>query len=273
MKATMKSAWTLTRQHFPLILFLFLYRFIIGFILYRFIDNIVVPILHRYPSGAPIEHAQQIFLTEAQFQLTKTNMIMPYLCTLVAIIAVRMLITPFIHSGLFHSIQRQIQQVKGTRFREGIRTHWKKVSAIYWLGVITMIVPAIWLLPILAQKLTTALTVGQLLTEIGPWLVGWGIYALAIHLFSVALQVGIVAQRKVVTILQRTVSSFIPYLILSVLLWVIGIGVNSLFSTTTLLWAGFAALVIHQISQLVTTWMKVWTLTAQSHFLLHKLEQ
>lgn len=273
MKATMKSAWKISRQHFPLILFLFVYRFIVGFVLYRFIDNIVVPILKRYPSGAPIEHAQQIFVTEAQFQLTKTNIIMPYVWTLLIIIAIRMLITPFIHSGLFHSTQRQIQQVNGTRFREGVKIYWKKISIIYWIGTILMIAPAIWLVPILIQKLTSATTIGQLISLAAPWLLGWGAFAIAIHVLSIAFQIGMVTNHKFLPTTQKTVLSFLPFLLLSLLLWCIGIGVNSLFSTATLVWAGFAAVVLHQVSQFITTWIKVWILTAQSHFLLHKLDQ
>jgi len=267
MKTTIAHGWLTTRRHLALVLALFIYRLGWGIFLYRFIDGIVSPLLRRYPSPAPTDYAVQTFLTEAQFQLFKTDLIVPYVWMLAALFAFRMLLTPFIHSGLFYSFSQQFENSANTHFREGMRKCWKPITLIYWIEMALIAAPAWWLLPRALQTILTSPSFAHIAIKIVPAAAGWLLWAVIIHLLSLSMQLGAVSSGRMWSTLWQTIIRFLPFLMLSMLLWAIAFTLAALFSFLSMLGAGFLALLLHQGSHFISTWMKVWTLSSQSHFI------
>ncbi len=138
MKKHMTQGWKLAVKHFKLITMLFLYQLLWGFFLYRYIDSVVTPLLRRIPGAAPSEHASQVFVTEAQFLLFKTNLVMPYLWVLGAFFLARMIISPLFQAGLLYSINHRMQGESSGHFLEGIRKSWKPIMLLYWVEAVLL---------------------------------------------------------------------------------------------------------------------------------------
>ncbi len=264
MKSIIAHGWKLTGKHLPIVIFLFLYRLGWGFLIYRIVDNIVTPLLKRFPAAAPHDYAVQSFMTEAQFRLFKTDMIMPYVWTIVALMGARMLLAPFLQSGLLHSIRSQINEQTGTRFRQGIKKFWKPIMLIYWLEAIAVILPLWWIAPKLFRILMTSPALPQILIDAAPWLGGWGLWAVLVHLFSIALQIGIVQEGKLLPLLGQIMIRLLPFVLITLFMWLIAAAAASLFVLSALVWAGFLTLLLKHLGQFITTWIKIWTLASQS---------
>ena len=272
MKTHMKQGWRLTFKHFYLMLLVFVYQLLWGFVLYRAIDETVSPLLRRFPDAAASEQAVQTFLTEAQIRLFKTDMAMPYLWMLGGLFVARMLITPLFNAGFFYSTLQQSQSGGGTRFREGIRKAWKPVMLIYFLQALLTIAPAYKMLPKAYNALITSHSTNELMMTLLPGAALWILWGMVLSLLSLALQVGAVSDESMGTVLLRSVRHFLPYAALSLLMWAIGMTMGLAVTSMSLIWAGFLALVVHQSYHLIKIMMKMWTLATQLHYLESRRE-
>jgi hypothetical protein len=257
----MKKGWKTAISHFYLVIVLFLYQLIWGFFLYRFVENIVVPLLQRYPDTIPSEAAKQLFLLEAQFRLLKTDLIQPYLWTLGGLFAARMLISPLINAGLFYSLYYATDE-GGTKFFEGIRKVWKPVALAYWLETACLFAPSLLFLPLSSQSVFTLLNGGDWIAWL-PFAAGWLVWGIAVHLLFLGLQFGIATGQGVWPSLRGSVRRLLPLTALSLLMWGIGCGIGLASASISLIWAGLFALLLHQAFYLARTFIKVWTIAAQ----------
>lgn len=263
MKAHIKQGWRLAIKHFSIIILLFLYELIWGFFLYRTIEGIVVPILKRFPdtynSGS---HAVELFMTEAQFQLLKTDLVQPYVWLFCGLLAGRMVITPFLNAGLFHSLHHMTDEA-GTKFLSGIRKAWKPVSLLYLIELVLTLLPAIWLLPRALTQLLASNSLLEFAQHAGPWAAAWLLWAVLIHLLFLTMQFGVVAGTGTLRSLWSGVVNFLPFAGISLLMWGIGALLSMTVASVSMMWAGLFALVLHQGYQMVRTIMKVWTVASQ----------
>ncbi|CAM4367471.1 hypothetical protein L1N85_22610 [Paenibacillus alkaliterrae] len=270
MKIHMKQGWQLAVKHFNLVILLFLYQLLWGFFLYRFIDSVVSPLLRRFPGSYPSETATQLFMTEAQFQLLKTDLVSPYLWLLGGLLAVRMLLTPVFNAGLFYSLQQTRETRGGTRFLEGVRKWWKPVLLLYWIESVLALAPGWWLLPRAFDSLLESGSIPVLLQAVLPGAVLWLIWATVMHLLSLAMQFGAVSGESIFRSLWHALRNFLSYAAISLLLWAIGAALGLVVSSLSLLWAGLFALILHQGYHLVRTLIKVWTIASQFDYLKSK---
>ncbi|MEV5026372.1 hypothetical protein [Paenibacillus sp. LPE1-1-1.1] len=262
MKIHLKQGWQLAVKHFYLVILMFLYQLLWGFFLYRFIDSVVSPLLRRYPSSYPSETAAQLFLTEAQFQLFKTDIISPYVWTFGALLVARMLLTPLFNAGLFYSLN-QARSDGGTRFLEGIRKAWKPVVLLYWIEAVLSLAPAWYLLPRSLDALLESGSVPELLQAVLPGAALWLLWGTLLHLLFLAMQFGAASGEGVFRSLWRALRNFISYGALSLVMWGIGAAAGLAVTSLSMLWAGLFALILHQGYHLIRTLMKVWTIAAQ----------
>ncbi len=262
MKLHMKQGWRLMIKHFYIIILLFLYELLWGFFLYRTIEGVVVPLLKRYPDSYGSVGAVQLFLTEAQFQLLKTDLVRPYIWLFAGLLAGRMLITPFLNAGLFHSLHHTTDD-SGTHFFKGIRSAWKPIALLYLIETALVLAPLFWLLP---RALTALLNSGSMLDMlhiIGPWAGAWLAWAVLLHLLFLAMQFGSVSGSGAMRSLWSSILNFLPFAGISIIMWGIGALLSLTLVTVSLVWAGLIALILHQGYQLIRTIMKVWTVAAQ----------
>ncbi|WP_256710588.1 hypothetical protein MHI37_00680 [Paenibacillus sp. FSL H8-0548] len=269
MKIHLKQGWRLTVKHFYLVIILFLYQLLWGFFLYRFIDSIVSPLLRRYPSAYPSDVAAQLFVTEAQFQLLKTDLISPYVWTLGSLLLIRMVLTPLFNAGLFYSL-KQTRSDGGTRFLEGIRKAWKPVVLLYWVESILSLAPAWWLLPRALESLLQSSSVPELMQTVLPGAALWLIWGTVLHLLFLSMQLGAASGEGVFRSLWLALRNFLSYAALSLIMWGLGAAAGIVVTSVSMLWTGLFALILHQGYHLVRTLMKVWTIAAQYEYLQSK---
>ncbi|WP_168123064.1 hypothetical protein [Paenibacillus sp. HB172176] len=272
MKTHMKQGWRLTFKHFYLLLLVFVYQLLWGFFLYRAIDETVSPLLRRFPGATASAQAVQTFLTEAQIELFKTDMAMPYLWMLGGLFAARMLLTPLFNAGFFHSMLQQSRSGGGTRFREGVRKAWKPVMLLYWLQALLTFAPAYFLLPKAYNALLTSHSTNELIMTLLPGAALWLLWGIVVSLLSLSLQVGAVSEESMAAVLWRSIRHFLPYAALSMLMWMIGMTLGLAVTGVSLVWAGFIALVVHQSYHLIKIMMKMWTLATQLLYLESRRE-
>ncbi|WP_336776763.1 hypothetical protein [Paenibacillus sp. MMO-58] len=271
MKNHMRQGWGLTIKHFYIVILLFLYQLLWGFFLYRFIDSVVAPLLRRFPDHSPSKAAVQLFLSEAQFQIMKTDLLTPYLWLLGGLFAARMLLSPLFNAGLLYSLQHATD-AGGTQFLQGIRRAWKPVTLLYWIETILALAPAWWLLPKGLEALLHSRSIGALLQQTLPAAGGWLLWGILLHLLFLAMQLGATSGKTggIFQSLGTAVKHLLPFAGLSLLMWAIGSGIGLFVSGFSLVWAGFIALLVHQGYHLVRTLMKVWTLASQYDILRSK---
>lgn len=263
MKHHMKQGWRLTVKHMHILIVLFIYRLLWGFFLYRFVDSVVTPLLQRYPGSLPSDSAAELFWAESQFRLLKTSLALPYGWTLIAMLALRMLVTPLVNAGLFHSLHQVSAGEGGSRFLQGIRRCWKKVLPLYWCESLLTLAPAWWLLPRGLDALLASSSLQQLAKTALPWAAGWLLWGILLHLLFLALQFGAASGQSFAGSLLRTPLQLAPLAALSLMLWLIAAAAGLAVGGAALLWAGLAALLLQQASHLGRTLLGVWSVASQ----------
>ncbi|GLX71357.1 hypothetical protein [Paenibacillus glycanilyticus] len=271
MKNHMMQGWRLAIKHFYIVILLFLYQLLWGFFLYRFIDSVVSPLLRRFPDHSPSKAAVQLFMSEAQFQIMKTDVLTPYLWLLGGLFLARMLLSPLFNAGLLYSLQHATES-GGTQFLQGIRKAWKPVTLLYWTESLLVLAPAWWLAPRGLDALLHSRSINDLLQKTLPAAGGWILWGILLHLLFLAMQLGATSQKRggIKQTLGTAVKHLLPFASLSLLMWAIGSGIGLFVSGLSLVWAGFIALLVHQGYHLVRTLLKVWTLASQYDILRSK---
>lgn len=264
MKQYMKQGWRLTMKHSHILIVLFLYQLLYGFFLYRFINSVVVPLLHRYPGNLPSEYSANLFWAESEFQLIKTDLIHPYLWTLLIIAILRLTVSPLLNAGLFFSLHHVSQHAdENSRFTEGIRRKWKPMLLYCWTGTIMAVAPAFWLLPPALGALINSGPSHELVLKLLPWGTGWLLWIVFLHIITLSLQFGSANGLKASSSISRILKSFLPMLLLTLTLWVITGAVGMVATGVEMVWAGILALILHQAYYLVRTIFRVWTVASQ----------
>lgn len=270
MKAYVRSGWNWCKEHIYIWVILFLYQLLWGFFLYRFIDGVVTPILRRYPDPAPTEMSRQLFLTESQFYLMKTNDYCPYLWAILGFVAVHMLLTPFIHAGVFHAMSRPKQQ--GLAFFQGIKLAWRPMLVLYLLETLLIIAPAIWFVPYAAHALSTSASLSSLLVSVAPFIIAWFIGGWLVHQLFLFLNFGAASETPLIRSVTAGTRRLLPILGLSLLFIGITIGVGILSTTAAAVFTGMTALIIQQALPAIMTILKMWGLSAR-HAVWQEAEQ
>lgn len=265
MKTHIAQGWRLAFKHVHLVLLLFLYQFGWGFFLYRVIDDTVSPILRRLPDSGSSEAVMQHFVTEAQIQLFKTDLIQPYLWMLAGLLLARMLLTPLFNAGLFYSFHEQTRSDGSgkSRFVEGIKRTWRPIMLLYAAQAVLTVLPGVWLVPRGLDALIRSASYEELALTLLPGILAWAAWGALLHLLFLAMQFGAVSGEGIFASLWRSMRLFLPYVGVSLLMWGIGASIGLVLSSISLVWAGLIALILHQSYYLIKTWMKVWTIAAQ----------
>ncbi|WP_127533252.1 hypothetical protein [Paenibacillus kobensis] len=268
MKQHLKAGWTLTVRHLYVIVVLFVYQLLWGFFLYRLVDGIIAPLLRRYPDAGMPASAVRLYLYEAEFQLTKTDLIQPYLWTFIGLLGLRMLLSPLLNAGLFHSLHHA-STGEGTRFLHGIRRAWLPVTALYWIESLLAIAPGYWLLPRAFSTFIGGDSISGIVHELLPAACGWLAWGIVLHLLFLSMQFGAASGEGAFNGLWRSIRRFLPYLGVSLIMWFAAGAAGLLLSSASLLWAGFLAILVHQAYRFVKTMLKVWTIASQYECLQH----
>jgi len=180
MKYYLKHGWGLAQKQPVLILLLFVYQLVWGTVISHFIKTIVVPIMYRYPGGVLSKDAVQVFWAEGQFQLTKTDLIHSYAWTLLIMLAIRMVLTPFINAGIYYSLHHTDLH-QAYRFVHGIRKHSKAFFGLYAVKTLLQLLPLVGVWYKLKDSLDLS-NVSSFLLPAVPWILIYLVYSYLLHI-------------------------------------------------------------------------------------------
>lgn len=270
MRQYLMNGWRLTGKHTKLTLLLFLYQAVWSFLLYRSLQGIVIPILKRYPEVTGSSEATTLFWIENQFLFMKTDIIKPYLITFFLLLAVRMIITPFIQSGLYHSIYAQAAGKKGTSFRHGIKHYWKPVIILYWIKNALLLTPLFWIIKPLWLAFISNPSIYSILSML-DWktiiYIGW---AIVIQLGFYIMQLGAASSIGISAMLKQAGKQLLAFILLTIVIVLIGAAVQASLNIVTFSWASFLALIIYQLIPLIRTMLNIWLVSSQYCCLMPK---
>jgi hypothetical protein len=262
------AGWKMTLWNPFLIVFFFLYQLLWGFILYRFIQSIVVPILHRYPGEGMPQELNFIFSAESQFQLMKTDLASAYLWTLAAFLLTRMIVTPLLNAGIYDSIQ-QTHLDKRRSFLRGVRRWALPFVLLYLLQTALALAPLYWVIPYVEPMLLPVLS-GQLDSRLLIALCVFYLYLACLKLAFMYLQFGVITGSGWLLSLKLLFSRFLKIAALSASILVMYGLVAAVGITVSMVYAGLVAVLLHQLYHLVKAMFRLWEIGAQHHYYLSK---
>jgi hypothetical protein len=255
-----KGFGTALRQPFALLV-LFLYQFVWGFALYRYVSSVVVPLMQRYPGGAHSDMAALLFLAEGQFRLAKTDLIQPYLLTLLGLFLARMAMTPILNAGVYFSLHHT-EYNAGYRFVQGIRCLSGPFLIYYALRILLTLAPLYWLIPLARNVYLTATGYDQIALRLLPYAAAYLVYGYLVHLCFTYVQLAKTTDGKPLKSMPFLIRRSLRIAAVALAMVVVSGLVTFIAVAASLIWAGFLALVLYQFYRFAHAFCQIWTLSA-----------
>lgn len=258
----MKKGWAIAWEQPFAVFALFLYNLAWGVLTYKLVQSIVVPLLHRYPGKELSHEAAQLFWVEGQFQLMKTDLLVPYVWWAGALVGLRMLLSPILNAGIYYSLSR-LELNAGYRFVEGIRKLALPFLGLYAMQTILSLAPLYWLVPHVLHQFGEQSSYADLGKALLPAASCFIAYVFLLQLFFLYLQVGKADGRStlytVLFVLRQA-----PMIILTALcVWAVTFIVSAAVMASAFIWAGLAALILFQAYRLLHMFLKMWAISTQ----------
>ncbi|MEB3101872.1 hypothetical protein [Ferviditalea candida] len=264
----LKNGWKATRRQLPLMVILFIYRFIWAFILYNFVRTVTTPLLHRYP-GALSAYSSHLFIAESQFRLAKTDLADSYLWLLALVLLVRISLTPLINAGLYYSISSG-DAPKAANFLRGMRMLGKPFFYIYFAQAFLLLAPLFWLIPIGMHSIGESFGLLSLVRALLPLLAGYLLYTAVVYLLFMYIQFGKASDKKLIFSLILFARYLPSILWLAFTLFAITGLVGLITLAASFWWAGLFAVIVHLGYYFVKTLFEVWKLSSNYQLWMSK---
>lgn len=255
-----KNGWKTTRHQIPLMVILFIYRFLWAFILYGFVRSVTTPLLQRYP-GILSAYSSHLFIAESQFRLAKTDLADSYLWMLALALLIRISITPLINAGLYYTISNGETPKAGNFFR-GMRLLGKPFFYIYLAQALLILVPLFWLVPFGIRSIEESFGTISLLRTLAPLLAGYLLYTALVYLLFMYIQFGKASNKKLIFSLILFARYLPSILWLALILFVITGLVGLITLAASFWWAGLFAVIVHLGYYFVKTLFEIWKISS-----------
>ncbi|MCR8658891.1 hypothetical protein [Paenibacillus endoradicis] len=259
----LRQGWRMAKGHTKIVFALFIYHAIWGFVLYKMIDNIITPLLKRYPELTGSADTVALFWMENQFKILKTDVWMPYLYTFLILLLIRMIFTPLLQAGLFYSIHHRSEVGKGTYFRKGIAEKWKQVTLLYWIKNILLFIPMIWIIKPFLTNLFSNKSITAIFSFFDWTLFMYIVWALIIQLLFYVLQLGTAWEMSKATILRQTLVNLLPFIVVSLVIAFFYSFFSVSIHALSIIWVSFLSFLLYQILPLIRMLFKVWMISSQ----------
>jgi hypothetical protein len=260
------------RKQKVLLTILFIYQSAWGFALLLFLDSVVRPLMQRYPGGSLQEVWVHLYWAESQIQLFKTDVAHPYLWILLALITVKIVLTPLLHAGIYYSL-RHTEQPGGYRLIQGIR-QLSRPFLLYYLGhLLLSLVPLYWLAPYGFKLYMHSSSYISALYAVAPWLGGWLVYLFVLKLILTYIQLNRTLVRPFTLSLAFLLRYGLPALMLGASI-VLLTGLSSL-AAMMISWMGVGLLVLiwNQVYVFLRLVLKVWETAVHYHYFTSKISK
>lgn len=260
------AGWKMTLWNPFLIVLLFVYQWIWGIVLYQFVQSVALPLLYRYPGKEQAQELHVLFWAESQFSLMKTNVAAPYLLTLAAILLVRIILTPLLDAGILDSIHQT--HVDGKRsFFKGVRRLGGRFFLLYLLQLAITLVPIYWIWPV-AEREWPYLLHGNLNFYWIAMAAGMYIYAAVIKLIFLYARLGLTTENSLFKPLGTMFRHLIPIVGISISMAALYVVLASISISTSMIYAGMFAIMLHQLFHLVKVIFRLWHISTQHQYLM-----
>lgn len=257
-----KSGFRTALQQPFAVITMFLYQMGWSVLLYKLVQSVLVPLMHRYPDSTQPKQTVQLFLAEGQFQLFKTDLAHSYLWWLAALLGCRMLLTPMLNAGIYYSLAHT-EQNAGYRFFKGIKELTLPFLICYVLQIACTLLPLIWLLPKSSHILSGTSSLEAAALDLLPWLLGLLIYGFLLRLVFMYIQFALVTKNGVLSTLLTFIRHSLPIVSMALLLLLLSGLLAGTAIIATYIWAGLIALIIYQMHPLFGMFLQMWTITSQ----------
>lgn len=255
------QGWKIAQRHPWLISMLFLYKLVWGFMMYKIVQAIIVPLLYRFPS----EHsdvAVQVFFAEAQFQLVKTNIGHIPVGIIAAIFLTRILVTPLLNAGIYYSIERdENKQIRP--FIAGVKSLGFSFVKIYSCHIILASAPLYWIIRHMAEQFNTMSSLQTMSYSMLPLCIGYWIYLYVLQLCFMYIQFGKASGTPFVQTIAFFMRQFAPIIKLSCMLLLITVCIALFNLSFTMVWASFISVLLYQLYYLTKAFMNFWEISSQ----------
>jgi hypothetical protein len=266
-----KQGWRLAWKQPFLFIVLFLYQWAWGVVLYRFVRQIIEPVLHRYPGGSLSGASVTLFYAESEFRLLKTDLSFSYLWWLCALLLLRMLLTPVLKAGILFSLH-QTNLNSGYRFFLGMKKLSKAFIGYYIIQIGLTLLPLYWLLPFAAVKFKEAVSYTELLWELLPYTIGMLGYGCILHLLCLYVMLQRTTGERWGRFWSPLLRSIVPMAAVTITILLIGGLASSLATGASFYWAGVTALIIYQLYHFIKIFLNLWLTSSQYQLWMAKAE-
>ncbi|WP_159881884.1 hypothetical protein [Paenibacillus puerhi] len=256
-----KSGWSIACGQPFAVFTLFAYHLIWGVVLYKLVQSVVLPLLHRYPSELSRE-AVQLFWIEGQFQLMKTDVLDPLLRWALALLVLRILLHPLLSAGVYYSL-RHTSLNAGYRFVDGMRKLSLPFLGYYVLQLALMLTPLIRLAPYLWEHVSKQASYPELAKALLPAAAAYLLYLFLLQLFFMHVQIGRTCGRSLLFTILFVARHLPAILIAALVVLAITLAAAAAVMSSALIWAGFLALIGLQAYRLAQMFFRVWAIGTQ----------
>lgn len=261
-----RQGWGLVKSQFPSVIILFLYQLLWGLFLYRLVDTAVTALLQRYPDPPPTGLSRILFLLEGEINLGSSPQIRLYLGLLIGMAIIRLLLTPLFQAGILYGLVPAESRAGGLPLFQGMKKWWKPVSLFYFIELVLILFPALWIVPGLTSLWPKILSANSSVT---PWLIalayilGWLTYGWVVRQCLLFAQFGYLFKSGIWNSLILCFKHILEGIGISLLLCAFGLILFLLFGTASWFWTGMLALILQQTYPLFRSTFKIWRVTSQ----------
>lgn len=257
-----RNGWTITWNQPFTVLTLFLYHLLWGLVIYKLVQSVAVPLLRRYPGAELPAEANRVFWAEGQFQFMKTDLIMPYVWTALALLVLRLLLSPMLNAGIYYSLLHP-QLNAGYRFAAGIRRLTASYFVLYAIKLILAAIPFYWLVPYAVKQYNTHATLTDMGLGLLPGASLYLLYSFLLDIIFIYLYISKASERSllygILFLLRHLGKASFAALMIGLLAVVLSAAVTA----ASLVWAGLLALIGLQAYRLLSMFFSVWAISSQ----------
>lgn len=264
-KNALKEGFHLARRQTFSVVFLFIVQLVWGVSFFRFAGKQIVAVMERFPPAEFGGERVNLFINESMLLIERTDLAKPALWGLLVYVAVRLLLTPMLHAGIYNSLH-DAHGPRGTTFIHGLRHFGGSFTWLYWLRLLLTAIPLYPAVPSVLRSWQTAHSFGDLAAGVLPWVIGIAIYGSILKLLFLYIQLALIADAGLFGSLLLACRKLVP--ICGVALSVFGIAsaLALLVFAASFYWAGFVAIVLYLGYPLVQIWLRIWAVAAQYRF-------
>ncbi|MOA06132.1 hypothetical protein D3C78_1257550 [compost metagenome] len=243
-----------------------MYQLLWGFFLYRIVDTAVTTFLSRYPDPTSSELSRILFILEGQYELLHSSEVHTYFWLLIGMVAIRMLLTPFIQAGILYGLTPVDSRKSGLTLFRGMKEFWKPVFLFFLLELILISLPLLWILPkVYALWPSLIYTSGGLLPILKAcgYLLGWFCYGFLIRQCLLFTQFGYLFNKGAWGSLWLGIKHILQGITIFLILGGAVAIIFLIFGSISWIWTGLLALILQQSFPFFRCLFNIWSITSQ----------